>query len=1105
MQPFRDKNRYKSLDKKRNMRNQTTVEVTKKPVIGIGVLNMQGKSRQGMEDVRRAVISQDLDIVCLTETHVRKEDKKGPSIEGFDTHQACREGGDKKGGGLAILTKKIDGIAFTRYRPQIKNESLGYVDKERCWITYQSQGGKTAVCCLYLGCHNSDGRHDRHNEGIYEVLSEEVHTLRGKGFRVLLSGDFNAWVGSNLGLGGIPGNRHKTNSSGEAFKEFLNKNNLLHVNGACRVPGDWATRITEGVWTRHAPDNVSCSVLDYVVVTNEHLDSIKEMLVDEKGALGGDSDHNMIVVRVRDKFLSATRVAEGVTKKPGWDFSEGQDWAKYKSVVERELKSQVNDEVEPLDHSITKAIMKGLEEGVGRKRESQAGRHRVFPKNIVEAIKERRAVESVWKTEKCKFASSYSQTPPDSLVIAAQRLKEKRSEVEERIQAFERQNRAPIKKLCKMKNKRGCQMFWKYVSRKPHRLEDISALQNKRTGVLHFKGEEVSEEIFGYLKDIFSGTEEPVDHPTESRSSGAVGLDHSYSQRLPGGSAVPGHEYASAAKPHLASTDQSETVGNDPSGFLDKDFTAVEVSSMIKTLGNDKAAGHDFLPNEALKNAPPVLIQKLVTLFNRVKNKGEVPRAWKRGRLVLIHKKGAKTDVYNYRPLTVLTVVSGLYTKVLNSRLAAVVEDHGLLGEIQNGFRKTRSGGDCAFVLNTILWKSAAQRKDVHLAFLDLMKAYDSVDRQRLWEKLAEMGFGGKFLQAIKKMYEGDHVTCKMNGITTPPVFLGRGLRQGCSLSPLLFALYVAGLGQDLTMAKQGFRLFRVCVSGIFFADDIVLVATTAEGLRQLLSIVEAHCKDLRMKLSVTKCKVMSKSSDTFEMMVDDEVAGSLDKVLRFRYLGLECELSAARTARAMQDRAVKVARKYKACCLRVARDGPDAAEVAMALWTCIAKPSLKFGCEATPMSITAMDEVTRQQVSMGKSVLGLPMCAPNISGDVLLGTRPFRDELYAMQLKFYLRLQQQDNGRWSKDALLDHLKGSWASPYIKHIVEIKKEVGMAQGPVSRKHVDIVVDHYSLQKLNDKLYNLDLPALRRITKFSVAPHVNESEESQVSIWIMLYV
>ena len=171
MRTFKIKHQDKGLYRKRKNRQENDVQVVeRKETLGIGLLNMQGKSRQGMEDVRRAVVTQDLDIMCLVETHVRKEDRKGPSIEGFVTHQACREGGDKKGGGLAILARERKGIAYTRYKPNIKSEELGYVDKERMWILYGSQRGKTAVCCVYLGCHNSDGRHDRHNEGIYKVL-----------------------------------------------------------------------------------------------------------------------------------------------------------------------------------------------------------------------------------------------------------------------------------------------------------------------------------------------------------------------------------------------------------------------------------------------------------------------------------------------------------------------------------------------------------------------------------------------------------------------------------------------------------------------------------------------------------------------------------------------------------------------------------------------------------------------------------------------------------------------------------------------------------------------------------------------------------------------
>ena len=77
-------------------------------------------------------------------------------------------------------------------------------------------------------------------------------------------------------------------------------------------------------------------------------------------------------------------------------------------------------------------------------------------------------------------------------------------------------------------------------------------------------------------------------------------------------------------------------------------------------------------------------------------------------------------------------LVAGLYTKLLNARLVKVVEAHGLLGQVQNGFRKGRSGADCGFILNTVLWKSSALRKKPHLAFLDLQKQSGKIGLVRL-------------------------------------------------------------------------------------------------------------------------------------------------------------------------------------------------------------------------------------------------------------------------------------------------------------------------------------------------------------------------------------
>ena len=115
--------------------------------------------------------------------------------------------------------------------------------------------------------------------------------------------------------------------------------------------------------------------------------------------------------------------------------------------------------------------------------------------------------------------------------------------------------------------------------------------------------------------------------------------------------------------------------------------------------------------------------------------------------------------------------------------------------------------------------KSIAKKKSANLAFLDLTKAYDSVFRETLWKKLSKMGFGRQFLEALKSLYKGDYVTCDANGVSTKPVYLGRGLRRGCSLSPILFALYVADMSKDLHESGLGVKLHRFTKRFLSYID----------------------------------------------------------------------------------------------------------------------------------------------------------------------------------------------------------------------------------------------------------------------------------------------
>ena len=253
----------------------------------------------------------------------------------------------------------------------------------------------------------------------------------------------------------------------------------------------------------------------------------------------------------------------------------------------------------------------------------------------------------------------------------------------------------------------------------------------------------------------------------------------------------------------------------------------------------------------------------------------------------------------------------------------------------------------------------------------------------------------------------------------------------------------------------------------------------------------------MKMQVSVLKSKAMSDSPDLWAMFDGEEVTGCLDKVLAFKYLGMESTLSPARSANLMRKRALNLARRYKACCLRVSRSGPDTIEVGLATWNNIAMPSVMYGCEAVPFNNTALDSIDRMQAAVAKGLTGLPVSAPNLVAQTVLGMRYARHRIYEAQLKFFLRVCMLDRGRWSRDAMECHLAGRWISPYIAHITKVKMEVGMVAGPISKRHVEIVLDHHFLAVTNAKISALHLPALEPIDKFAVMGHVEESDESQV--------
>ena len=251
------------------------------------------------------------------------------------------------------------------------------------------------------------------------------------------------------------------------------------------------------------------------------------------------------------------------------------------------------------------------------------------------------------------------------------------------------------------------------------------------------------------------------------------------------------------------------------------------VKKQVLAHKDSRAPGIDEIPTRLFKNATPLFYTRLTTLVNECLETGMTPECLNTGKMSLIAKKEASLKVINKRPITVSSLILSVITKTLNEKMLKVCERENLFGDTQYGFRPGRSTTDCIFLLLTAVKKARKKKFKISVAFCDLQKAYDSVDREILYKKLHHSGFGGKVLSLIQSMYYNDTVKIKIWNTLSSPLWFTRGVKQGCALSPLLFALYIAGLGVKLQETQPGVEVGGMVLTGMFFAVSKTFVLST--------------------------------------------------------------------------------------------------------------------------------------------------------------------------------------------------------------------------------------------------------------------------------------
>ena len=184
------------------------------------------------------------------------------------------------------------------------------------------------------------------------------------------------------------------------------------------------------------------------------------------------------------------------------------------------------------------------------------------------------------------------------------------------------------------------------------------------------------------------------------------------------------------------------------------------------------------------------------------------PSAWNYSNIIPIPKpdKDSRDPLQN-RCISILCCVAKVYSSILNRRVQSYLEKNNILVDEQNGFRSSRSCIDHIYVLVTILRNRKEQGKDTFLAFIDFKKAFDTVERNLLFFKLAAIGINGKIYKAIASLYSNPMSRVVLEGFETEYFRCPIGVKQGDSLSPTLFSIFVNDLAMEIKDA--GLRLLR--------------------------------------------------------------------------------------------------------------------------------------------------------------------------------------------------------------------------------------------------------------------------------------------------------
>ena len=220
----------------------------------------------------------------------------------------------------------------------------------------------------------------------------------------------------------------------------------------------------------------------------------------------------------------------------------------------------------------------------------------------------------------------------------------------------------------------------------------------------------------------------------------------------------------------------------------------------VGSITTNKDSGGDRIPVELFQVLKYAAVKVLHSTCQQIWKTRQWPQDWKRSVFIPIAKKGNAKECSDYCTVALISHTSKVMLKILQARLQQYLNHE--MPDVQAGFRKGRGTRDQTANICWIMERARKFQKNIYFYFIDYAKAFDCVDHNKLWKILKEMGIPDHLICLLRNLYSGQEATVRTGHGTTDWFQIGKGVHQGCTLSPCLFNFYAEYIMRNMGLEE---------------------------------------------------------------------------------------------------------------------------------------------------------------------------------------------------------------------------------------------------------------------------------------------------------------